>query len=688
MNQLLTRILIALCAFVLQRGTSTAQFTLVKDINTQSANASSDPTQFHEMDGTAYFIADDGIDGADLWSTSGTNATTNLVFDGQQPNSVPSIMGHVGSTLLFSYSTPSIGSELYASDGTVAGTGLLLDIEPGPTGSDPKIGITVGGWLLFSAGTAATGYELWRTDGTSSGTSKLFEFDPWVGSSIGFTGVANGVAIITVTTTGQGRELWRSDGSISGTYPVTAFVEPNVGILPIPVVDQYVYFSVYQNNVSKYWRTDGSVAGTGPVDFLDNFDAPIRMIKVGPLYYFAGTDLVGGSGQELWKSDGTVGGTAMVKDLRPGIDNGVVGHLAEVNGIVYFSGFDAALGYELFRSDGTNAGTYVATDLEPGAGSGYPFGLFTHQGTLYFLRYDGTGDELWRSDGTATSTLRVAGLPEFNINEVVPLSSGLYCRAEQTGIGFELFKYSRPALISLRAMLEGPYSSGSGTMQDQLRASSLIPLTEPYSALGYTQVGSGGETINPSVLSVTGDNAIVDWVRVELRSNSEQTVILATANALVQRDGDIVGTDGVRSLDLGVPGQFYYMAVRHRNHLGVMTADPVAASIATTLVDFTLPSTATYGTSAQKLISGKMLMWGGDVTGNGSLQYTGTVNDRDPILVLVGSTTPNNTANGYRREDSGMNGLVNYVGSANDRDIILTNVGSTTPNNIRTAQLP
>ena len=688
MNQILTRILIALFALVLQRAASTAQFTLVKDINAQSANASSDPTQFHEMDGTAYFIADDGIDGADLWATSGTNATTNLVFDGQQPNSVPSIMGHVGSTLLFSYSAPSIGSELYASDGTVAGTGLLLDIEPGPTGSDPKIGVAVGGWLLFSAGTPATGCELWRTDGTSSGTSKLFEFDPGLGSSIAFAGVANGVAIITVTTTGQGRELWRSDGSISGTYPVTAFVEPNVGILPIPVVDQYVYFSVYQNDVSKYWRTDGSVAGTGPVDFLDNFDAPIRMIKVGPLYYFAGTDLVGGTGQELWKSDGTVGGTSMVKDLRPGIDHGVVGLLAEFNGIVYFSGFDAALGYELFRSDGTNAGTYVAADLEPGAGSGYPFGLFTHQGTLYFLRYDGSGDELWRSDGTAASTLRIAGLPEFNVNEIAPLSSGLYCRAEQTGIGYELFKYSRPASISLRAMLEGPYSTGNSLMQDQLRSSGLVLLTEPYSALGYTQVGSGGETINPSVLSVTGDDAIVDWVRVELRSNSEQTVILATANALIQRDGDIVGTDGVRSLDMGVPGQFYYLTVRHRNHLGVMTADPVAVSIATSLVDFTLPSNATYGTSAQKLTGGKMLMWGGNVTGDGELKYTGSGNDRDVILVAVGGTTPTNTTSGYRREDVNLDGLVKYVGEANDRDPILVNIGGTSPNNTRLQQLP
>jgi len=69
--------------------------------------------------------------------------------------------------------------------------------------------------------------------------------------------------------------------------------------------------------------------------------------------------------------------------------------------------------------------------------------------------------------------------------------------------------------------------------------------------------------------------------------------------------------------------------------------------------------------------------------------YSGTGNDRDPILLAVGSTTPNNTVtNTYDRRDTNLDGVIKYTGSANDRDIILTNVGSTTPNNTRTQQLP
>jgi hypothetical protein len=70
------------------------------------------------------------------------------------------------------------------------------------------------------------------------------------------------------------------------------------------------------------------------------------------------------------------------------------------------------------------------------------------------------------------------------------------------------------------------------------------------------------------------------------------------------------------------------------------------------------------------------------------LKYTGSANDRDPILIAVGSTTPNNSVAGYSLNDVNMDAAVKYTGSGNDRDPILVNVGSTTPNNVRTQQLP
>ena len=150
--------------------------------------------------------------------------------------------------------------------------------------------------------------------------------------------------------------------------------------------------------------------------------------------------------------------------------------------------------------------------------------------------------------------------------------------------------------IPIKVFLRGLYSSSSGTMNDTLRTLNLLPIAEPYSALArFGHIG--GETVNPSVFAVTGNNALVDWVLVELRSPTDATRILATRAALVQRDGDVVDMDGVSPVVFANqnPGS-YYVVVGHRNHLRVMTAGPVTVNMTSTLLDFTNPNTPTYGT--------------------------------------------------------------------------------------------
>jgi hypothetical protein len=243
--------------------------------------------------------------------------------------------------------------------------------------------------------------------------------------------------------------------------------------------------------------------------------------------------------------------------------------------------------------------------------------------------------------------------------------------------------------LSVSVFPEGPYNSMQGQCADALRSGSLLPLSEPYTALGFVQVGGGGEVISVERLNISGPNALVDWVVVELRDAVTPSTRIATHSALLQRDGGIVDVDGVSPLLFSVPAGTYHVAVRHRNHLGVMTATPVSLSGAVTSVDFTNPATQTYGTNPQKQVGNRMVLWAGDATGNGQLRYTGSTNDRDPILLAVGSTTPNNTVtNVYDRRDTNLDGVIKYTGTANDRDIILTNVGSTTPNNTRAQQLP
>ena len=244
-------------------------------------------------------------------------------------------------------------------------------------------------------------------------------------------------------------------------------------------------------------------------------------------------------------------------------------------------------------------------------------------------------------------------------------------------------------LLNAQVLLEGPYGTGP-TMSDALRTGNWIPNTEPYTGLGFTHAGGGGgETVTSGVLAVTGTDAIVDWVFVELRSAAPNYTRVATRCALLQRDGDIVDTDGTSALRFTVAGGVnYHVVVRHRNHLGVMSASSYALSSTAITVNFKSSATATYGTEARKTLGGVQLMWAGDCNANGQILYTGSGNDRDLVLSRIGGTVPTNSQNGYHGEDLNLNGNVLYTGSSNDRDIILQSIGGIVPTNVRTQQLP
>ncbi|MBK7553486.1 MAG: M36 family metallopeptidase [Flavobacteriales bacterium] len=242
--------------------------------------------------------------------------------------------------------------------------------------------------------------------------------------------------------------------------------------------------------------------------------------------------------------------------------------------------------------------------------------------------------------------------------------------------------------LQIKVFLQGPYNVGSSLMNDDIRAANLLPNGEPYTALGYPAAGGGGETIAPAVLALAGNNAPVDWVRVELRASATPGVVSAARQAIVQRDGDIVSAATGGPIDLSAPTGDYHVAVRHRNHLGAMIASPIALNDLIGVVDLSLPATVTYGTDARKNEGGTMLLWCGNTVDDVELKYTGTTNDRDPILVAIGGILPTNTIAAYALEDVNMDGIVKYAGASNDRDPILVNVGGSVPTATRTEQLP
>lgn len=239
--------------------------------------------------------------------------------------------------------------------------------------------------------------------------------------------------------------------------------------------------------------------------------------------------------------------------------------------------------------------------------------------------------------------------------------------------------------VSIKTFLGGPYNPATGLMSTGLNDSNLIPLEEPYSALGYGFQGGGGEETTQEVLDVSGPNAIVDWVVVEFRSPSSMMQIEQSRAALLQSDGDIVDVDGVSPLPMQLNGNLY-VAVLHRNHLPIVTASPIAIS-----QPVNMTTAALFGVNPAKTVNGLHLLWPGDAYRDDQyeIKYTGENNDKDFVLQAVGGTNPNNiVSNVYSSADVNMDGKIKYTGTNNDRDPILQTVGGATPNNVVQAQLP
>ena len=180
----------------------------------------------------------------------------------------------------------------------------------------------------------------------------------------------------------------------------------------------------------------------------------------------------------------------------------------------------------------------------------------------------------------------------------------------------------------------------------------------------------------------------MDWVLLEQRSSADPTRILATKCALLQRDGDIVNTDGSALIMPAILGD-HHLAIRHRNHLGAMSAAALPfVRGGTTSLDFTTPATALFGTESMRTVGSVRVQWPGDILRDGQVKYAGSVNDRDVILVGIGGTVPTNTVAGYAPSDVSLDGVIMYTGAGNDRDPILSTIGGSIPTNVRTEQLP
>lgn len=232
--------------------------------------------------------------------------------------------------------------------------------------------------------------------------------------------------------------------------------------------------------------------------------------------------------------------------------------------------------------------------------------------------------------------------------------------------------------LKMRAFLQGAYVTSSAQMRDDLRFGSLLPATQPYGVLGYT----GKETTTASILATTGTTAPVDWVLVELRDASSPTTVIARQAALLQRNGDIAAsaTNQTELIFTEVPAGNYYVVLRHRNHLAVMTRTPVSLNSNAVTVDFTAMETPLQGPSPTAIQNNTRLLWVGDVNADDKLIFDGPNNDKNSILVpiLSAAGNPNSLTNyqlnAYSAADLNMDGKVIFSGPNNELNTMLSNI--------------
>ncbi|MFC1851213.1 ELWxxDGT repeat protein [candidate division CSSED10-310 bacterium] len=473
---------------------------LVKDINLEANNTY--PENLANMNGTLYFVFDDGVHGKELWKSDGTPEGTMMVKDinpGESDSSV-NYFTYVNGTVFFSAYQAGIGHELWKTNGTEVGTVLVKNINPGDDSAWPKRLVNVNGTLFFYGRDGHTnhGYELWKSDGTEAGTVMVKDINPGSASSDpdDLTNY-NGICFFEADDGIHGDELWRSDGTEEGTWMVKDIrVAGSSAPKEFIVYNNKLFFTAYdETHGYEVWCSDGTEEGT----YLLKDINPDQSSIFWPGYYTISNNILFFSachedyGQELWKTDGTEQGTVMVRDINSmgssnpthlvdmdgvlifhnagmpdalnllyrsnGTEGGTyviynnlhsIGDMVYMNGAVYITGWIATYGYELYKTVGSWGVSSI--DIYPGGvfpslNDSDPAYLTPMNNTLYFTAYDGIhGREIYQSDGTAsgTSILTVlAGTTSSSPIFLTSFNNRLFFSAKPGGVGFinEWLKY-------------------------------------------------------------------------------------------------------------------------------------------------------------------------------------------------------------------------------------------------------
>jgi ELWxxDGT repeat protein len=457
-------------------------FAPVVDINT---TGNDNVGNLAVMGGEVYFAATDGTSGRELWKSNGTIAGTVRVADinAGPGDSTPLGLIAVGSKVFFSATTPAGGREQYVTDGTAAGTFRLADLRLGQANglaaTPGQIGF--GSGLLFAGSGTSIGLELFGTDGTVAGTALVKDIRPQTGNSASAPTslVASGGRVyFSATDEGNGRELWSSDGTPAGTAVV---------------LDTFP-------GVSGGTPSNGAPYGITP--FLG-----------GVLYASNNGTGAGQTGIEYYRATGGPGlpTAAIIANINPTTGSsapGTINNIGVLNDVAYFSATDGVTGAELWKYDGISAPQQVQ-DLAPGSTSSFPANFAVLGNELYFqagfIIAGGSGLELYRSNGSTITLVEDfnPGTTASSPAALFPFNGRLFMRATSPSIGVELVCYdptlTTPDMYLVQDIRTGSSSSTPSNFLD-FNGQLLFTATD---ALGNTQLYTATEATNSVTVKST-----------------------------------------------------------------------------------------------------------------------------------------------------------------------------------------
>ena len=369
-----------------------------------------------------------------LWQTDGTEAGTVQVTDVGAGDKYQPEIAELQGKLYFS-GLGGEGAELWQSDGTAAGTKLVVDIYPGlaPDGED-----TDGETELGSVGEDVFFFfhrSFGISNGTAEGTSILL--DRGGSELVDFQG--NAVFV-------SGSELWQSDGTTAGTNAIHRFPEDELNALfrfPRPreltVLGDQILFTVDHHELGReLWVTDGTSQGTALVKDISEStgSAPSELTA------FDGHVFFRANGQQLWRTDGTLAGTTLVRAFSSTADDEFA--MTVLSDRLFFFADDGSSGRELWQSDGTPEGTnLVVADLsQDEAGSIVSDSeLVASADRIFFTAVtDSDATQLWASDGSPGGTILIYDSEDtLEVHDLTVLGGQLFFTAESTRDGRELW---------------------------------------------------------------------------------------------------------------------------------------------------------------------------------------------------------------------------------------------------------